>query len=210
MSRNKEKGAIMLETSIVLPIFILIIVCLLGIMGMVSARNSISHALVQSANSLAQDSYLKEHFETNYAETERTWSSLTDVILDLRTNVFNDQHFITTKLPSANVEKLRFVGYFANGSESEADEKLKNLRVVDGLNGITFSVTDESADITIDISYKLKFLIDYGGIGDIPVKQSITVKKWSATPDRHYAKNHDDDDDTDADDDSDDDTDSDT
>lgn len=202
---ESKKGTIILETSIVLPIFMLVIFFVYGFFTITLAQNQVTHALLQSSKSLSLDSYLTEHVDSAAEEATIMWSGLSDMILDFG-RLSNDKHFSSmndwykTKIVDEEADeekqkkqaeeiallesnrnflaKNRFVGYFSGGDEEKADEKLKALGVVGGLNGITFSMTIEGEDMTITIKYDLQFWIDAFDVGKIPMEQSITTKLW--------------------------------
>ena len=58
--KKNERGSVTLEASLVLPIFIFIFLFCYGILMMFSGQQLISHALLQSAESLSLDSFASE------------------------------------------------------------------------------------------------------------------------------------------------------
>lgn len=181
--QEKQKGSITLETSIIVPIFILIFLFIDGLFVIVSARNEITHALIQSANSLALDSYLTENVESAAEEGTKFWGDLADMVIDFG-RIKNDKHFTSKtdwyKSPDGNpqVVKSRFVGYLTGGDEAAAEETLNSLGVINGLSGITFKTKVEDEDVEIKIQYKLQFWFDFWGMGKIPVEQTIKTRLW--------------------------------
>ena len=92
---KSEQGSLILETSIVLPLFILVIVFVLGVFNIVQAQNRMTHALVQSTNSLSLDSYLIEHIDS-LQEQDHVLNGLDDIFIELkRSFVADDPHFTT-------------------------------------------------------------------------------------------------------------------
>lgn len=184
MKRGKEEsGTIILETSFVLPLFILVIAFIYGIFAIVNAQNVMTHALVQTTDSLALDAYVNEHVhsvsEANSAwNTIGKWESLSDMLIDTG-RVFSNEYFASTVSATETTAKKRFIGYLNGGDRNQAIEKLKALKVTGGLDGVKFSVSKAGSDITVSINYELQFLIDFGGIGKIPMQQSFTSRLWS-------------------------------
>lgn len=181
--QRKQKGSITLETSIIVPIFILIFLLIDGLFVIVSARNEITHALIQSANSLALDSYLTENVESAGETGTKFWADLSDMVIDIN-RIKNDTHFTSQtdwyKSPDGKpqIVKSRFVGYLAGGDEAVAEETLKSLGVINGLSGVSFKTSIDDEDVEITIQYQLQFWFDFFGLGKIPVKQSITTRMW--------------------------------
>lgn len=180
---EKRQGSITLETSIVLPIFIFIILFVIGLLQVVVAQNIISHALVQSTKSLSMDSYLTENVESAAEAGTKFWGGLSDMVLDLyRLNC--DEYFSSqtdwykSSTGNASVAKKRFIGYFANGSESNAKELAKQLGIINGLDGIVFEMSIAEEDVIVTISYQIQIWFDMWDLGKIPIKQSITSRLW--------------------------------
>lgn len=184
MNKNEsQKGSVTLEMSIVLPIFIFIFLFIYGLFSVVSAQNQISHVLIQSSKSLSLDSYLTENVESAAEDATKFWGGLSDMVLDI-VRLDNDKYFSSRtdwyKSESGNIEiaKDRFVGYLTGGDVEAANEKLKNLGIIDGLNGIKFEMKIEGKDLTIKIKYEIQYWFDFFGMGKIPMEQSITTRLW--------------------------------
>lgn len=184
-TKQSEQGSVILETGIVLPIFILVILFLYGLFIVFSVRNQITAAMFQSAKSLSMDPYLTEHVDSIRESKEYFWSSLGGLILDVARGVGNDKHYSNMtdwySASGANVSKIakdRFIGFFAGGDENEAKEKAKDLGIVNGLNGINISASISGKQLTIKVEYKIQTWFDAFDLGKIPVKQSYTVALW--------------------------------
>ena len=182
-SNDSNRGSIVLETSIVLPIFILIMLFLYGIFSIVSAQNQMTHALIQSSKSLSLDPYVTEHVDS-LREAKTFWSGLGSMILDF-SRISNDRHFSSmddwynsTEINDSSMAKDRFVGFLTGGDDSAAAEKLKNLRIVNGLDGVTFLVVVMGDNMTITMKYEIQFWFDAFDLGKIPMEQSITTRLW--------------------------------
>lgn len=192
MKNKFTKGTIILETSIVLPIFMFLILFIYGFFRITLAQNMITHTLLQSAKSMSWDSYLTQHVES-VAETESKaiWNSLGSGILDFARLVnskyytsASDWYAVDASGAAKKADEVtstaynRFVGYMAGRDPTAASEKLKALGVVNGLSGIDFSTTLQKEVLTVEISYELQFWFDAFGAGKIPQKQSVTVRLW--------------------------------
>lgn len=191
--RNRgESGAIILETSIVLPIFMLVVLFIYGFFGIVGAQNQITHALLQSSKSLSLDPYLLENIDS-VAKANTFWSSFGDMLLDY-SRMSNDEHFSSMgnwyEGPGqASLVEDRFVGYLTGGDKGEAEAKLRGLGVIGGLDGMNFDMEISSEDMTISVEYKLRFLFDAFGMGEIPVEQKITTRLWGVNRDSSSTTN---------------------
>lgn len=180
-AKDSTKGMVILETSIVLPLFMLIILFIYGLFSVTSAQNQMTHALIQSSKSLSLDPYLTEHIDSA-SEADTFWSSLGSMVLDFA-RLSNDKHFSASDdwykgTGDSTLAKDRFVGFLTGGDETVADEKLKNLGIVNGLNGVTFDMTISGEDMKITMKYEIQFWFDAFDLGKIPMEQSITTKLW--------------------------------
>ena len=178
-----EKGSITLETSIILPSFIFLFLFVNGLFEIVSIQNQMTHVLVQSAKSLSLDSYLLENIESAYEDKTKFWGSFTDLILDfvrLDTNPYfsSTLDWYNSETGNSEVARKRFVGYLSGGDEVVADEKLENLGIVDGMNGIDFKMMVEGEILTLTIKYEIQYWFDFWDMGRIPMEQSIKVRLW--------------------------------
>ena len=173
---KKERGILTIEASIVLVFSTLFILFLLGFARIYSAQSVVSHAVIQSADSLALESYLRE--------TALTGSEADIVALANRltgsTDISADSF---TSLRSAYVPKIaeeKFI-YALSDSKENADEKLKRLGVKDGLSGIDFSACKVDLgkdDVIVSISYTLKLQFPVFGMSEIKVTKSARSKTF--------------------------------
>lgn len=180
--KDSTRGSIILETSIVLPMFMLVIMFIYGFFSLTTAQNQMTHALIQSSKSLSLDPYITEHVDSA-AESKTFWSSLGSMVLDFARLPMYDKYYTSATdwykgTGDNKLAKNRFIGYFAGGDETVADQRLKNLHVVDGLDGVDFTMAISGNDMTITMKYEIQFWIDVVNLGKIPVKQSITTKLW--------------------------------
>ncbi len=198
--KNKEAGSMTLETTIVLPIFILVFLAIFGIFSVVSAENQISHAFIQSTKSISMDPFLIERTDLALEDKSRLWGSLEDLLIE-GTRLLNykdkfmalDDWYSTEKMTdddkledgsyslanATSVPRNRFIGFFANGDETLADEKLRQLGVVNGLEGIQFSMSSNGGNLTVTIAYELEFVFNFFDAARIPMSQKLNVKLWT-------------------------------
>lgn len=165
---KKEKGSLTLEAAIVMPIFFLLMLFMYGILMIFSGQELISHALLQSSESLSLDSYATEIIGgTGLDNAKSAVNSLYQTIVS--TDTQHKQYFSSTeKWYEGEVEseaKMRFIGYFSGGDEEKAESLLQIVGVENGLNGLDFSESyiDENNDLHISVKYTQRFIFDMGG-----------------------------------------------
>ena len=180
MRNDRQKGSVTLETSIVLPLFILFFMFIYGLFSVVSTQNHMTHALVQASKSLSLDPYITENVASAAEEGTKFWGGLGDMVLDF-IRLDNDPYFASSSdwysTGNTTVVKNRFIGYLG-GDKAGAEEKLKGMKIVDGLNGVTFTTVVDGNDITITMKYQIQYWFDFFGMGKIPMEQSIKTRLW--------------------------------
>lgn len=190
---TSESGAIILETSIVIPIFMFLILGIYGLFVISAAQSRITHALIQSAQSLSQDSYGNEKLASDEKKDFTSFSDLSSIITDLLRRG-NDPYFTSESdwykdtyaegekhdaevAGRDNTVRKRFIGYLA-GDEDNAEKLLNSVGVIDGLNGIKITSAVSGEDLTVNIEYTLQLWFDFFDVGKFPVKQSYTARMW--------------------------------
>ena len=186
--RKTENGSIILETGLVLPIFILVFLFVYGLFFVVSAQNQVTSAVFQSMKSLSLDPYLTENVES-VQKASSLWSNLGEIILDVG-RASNNKYFSSATDWYASgsgalqtVARDRFIGFFAGGKEAEARKKAKNLGIVGGLDGIAITAAVSGNSMTITVNYTIQTWFDAFGLGKIPVSQTFQANLWGVKED---------------------------
>ena len=176
MEKKRQQGILTVEASIVLTLLILLVLFLFSFGRVYRAQSLVSHATLQAADAVALESYLRETaLQSDASDVLYLASSLTD----------------STSLSAENLESLRsadipkvarekFITAVSN-SESNADEKLKNLGVKDGLSGIDFSeckVDLGNDDVIVAITYTIEMQFPVFGADELTVTKSAKAKTF--------------------------------
>lgn len=181
---KREHGVITLETGIVLPIFIMLLLFFYGIIIMFLGDQAITHALSQTAQSLSLDSYASNMVD--YSKIERA----EDLAQALYSNLFDSDEYFSSNEKwydeggDALLETVenRFVGYLSGGRttpKTYADDLLEYVGVVNGLEGFDFSATNVTDNVlTITVKYQQEFLFDFHGLASFDKEYVISVKMW--------------------------------
>ena len=167
---NNRKGSITLETILVLPIFFFMFLFIDGLFVVVTAHNTVTHALIQSSKSLSLDSYITENSGTVFKDDT--------IRINNNPNFTSHTNWYSKDSVSSSIIKARFVGYLSGGDEDDAEGKLKALGVVDGLNGIKLNGAVNGEELTITANYTIQFWFDFMDMGKIPLSQQITCRLW--------------------------------
>lgn len=190
-TKGETKGVISLEACIVLPIFIFLLMFFYGFFVFFSGQQVITHAMIQSADSLSLDPYAMERIDNSKLESGG------DLIQALYGTLFTDQskYFVSDdkwysddkdKLPE--VVKNRFIGYLAGDCdkgvsdaqiEHAANELLKTAGVQGGLDGMDFSASKVDGNkLTITVKYKQEFIFNFQGLAAFDREQTLNISLW--------------------------------
>ncbi len=190
--QKNERGAITLEACVSVTIFTLFMLFFIGLFSMFHTQQTMSHAIIQSTQSLALETYGTKKLEFEIGGGSGITSLVTEAIAGIYDLVnqpsenFSDDSFWyntasigVAENAAAVAAKARFIGYLTGGDEEKADALLKNMRVVDGLDGLDFSETKvENNVLYTTVKYKLEFMFTVGDIGVMDMQQTFSAKLW--------------------------------
>lgn len=193
-----------LEACIGMIIFMLLMFGVYSLIPLFMAQNLISHALLESCQSLAFETYgtskmddgkaqisdlnfelLKLFCSAKSAVTSSSIDNEPDAYYTTDTRWFDivEQKYVQPDY--SEVEDMaykRFATYLAGGITA-ADEMLENLGVVDGLDGIDFTGTMlEGSDLVISVKYtiQMKIRVDMFGLGEFESSQQVRSRLWGS------------------------------
>ncbi len=174
--KKREQGILTIEASIVLTLMLLFILFLFSFGRVYRAQNLVSHATLQSADAVAMESYLRETaLQSNVSEVVHLSSYITGSSSISAEGV--------ESLRSANLPQIarqKFIAAIAN-TEDNADKKLKNLGVKDGLAGIDFSECKMDLgndDVIIAVKYTIEMQFPVFGFEEITVTKAAKAKTF--------------------------------
>ncbi len=182
-NQERQRGSVTLETSIVLPIFLFLFLSIYGLFIVIEAQNQMTHVLVQSTKSLSLDAYLTDNVESAAKAKTEFWGGLSDMVLDI-VRLDNNEYFSSQtdwygfEDGNPSIAKKRFIGYLAGGDEEAAEEKLKAMGIVGGLDGVTFKTKADGEILEVTIKYEIQYWFDFFGMGKIPMEQTIKSRLW--------------------------------
>lgn len=175
--KKETKGLLSLEASIALTIFIFLMLFLYSFFVVFEARNQIGHVLLSTAESLSLDAFA--------TDTLKDDESLKSIIYNIYSNSSESNGLYTENKKwydeddIKDVVKTRFLAYLSGGDNDEAEKILKQLNIVDGLDGLDFSNCKVSGD---ELSLEVKYSVDYEfqafGLGRLTFSQSCCSKLW--------------------------------
>lgn len=182
---KSKRGSVVLETALVLPIFIFLFLFVFSFIPVFSTRNQMSHSLIQATKSLAMDPYLNEVY-TMMGDTgtgSSFWTDLDSAMSDaFRTIAYgnsNYSHKYNWYAADSNVTVVenRFIGYMG-GDRDTTDEYLKTLRVDNGIDGVSFDYYVNNGVLYVKMNYRINYLFDFGGLGGVDVEHVSAAKMW--------------------------------
>lgn len=174
--KKREQGILTVEASIVLTLCVLFMLFLFSFARVYNAQSMVSHAVLQSSDAVALESYLREETLTG---SEADVTELANRFMG--TTSINAESY--TSLRSADVPKIakdKFV-YAIGKNEAEADEKLKKLGVKDGLAGVDFSgshIDLGNDDVVVYVNYTIEMQFGVFGMDEISVTKAAKSKTF--------------------------------
>lgn len=186
MQKHKEYGAVTLEACVSVLSFVLLMLMLSSLFVMFMAQNLTAHAALQSAQSLALETYSINALQKEDGKLGSLDQHLSDFIAGLFGTPEENPGFVSEKRLDSIAEadlaqavKTRFVGYLAGGDEDEADRLLLMMNVVEGLDGLDFSKSSvQDGVLYIVLNYKLEYDFNVWNLGMIEVEQKACSKLW--------------------------------
>ena len=184
MKRIKnEKGMMTVEACMVLPLFMMLLLFFNGLIIMFSGQQMISHALLQSSNSLSMDAYANDIIGENDFTSSK--NLVNKIYASVAASTPSPKYFTSDQKWYLDGDKIkkearnRFIGYFSGGDEDYVKDMLDTIGVVGGLDGITFEgEVDGNNDLKITVKYKQKFLFDINGLVTFDRKINIVTHMW--------------------------------
>lgn len=177
------RGVMAIEACVGLTLFMMLMFALYSFIVLFMAQSLIGHALTESSQSLALETY-------GTSKLDKGWNT-SAIVVGLAKLVTTDPDsngtFVSdtkwTSDPDAvkKMAKQRFAAYLAGGEE-DADAMLRTLGVKDGLDGLDFSKTAVSgSDLTISVHYNIGLLVrlDALHLGDFETTQSVCARMWA-------------------------------
>ncbi len=176
IKEKKEQPLVTVEASIVLVFCTLFILFLLSFSRIYSAQSTVSHAVIQAADSLALESYLRE---TALTGSEADIIELAERLTG-STTISADSFLSLRSAYVPTIAKEKFI-YALSDNRDNADQKLKNLGVKDGIDGIDFSASKVDLgndDVIVYINYTLKLQFPVLGMKEINVTKAARSKTF--------------------------------
>ena len=174
--KKREQGILSVEASIVLTLMLLFILFLFSFGRVYRAQNLVSHATLQSVDSVALESFLRETtLQSDAADVVHLTSHITD------STAISEESL--ESLRSVNLPKVvreKFIAAIAS-SEAKADEKLRKLGVKNGLSGIDFSeckIDLANDDVIAAITYTVQMQFPVFGFDEITVTKAAKAKTF--------------------------------
>ncbi len=185
-TRKNRKGTVTIETAIFLPIFFFVFMAIFGVFGIILARHQVRHAFFQATKSLAKDSLITERVDKRSDDGNLFLNNFGEIATLFIRWVIDGDNFSSSEKWYANsnstdgkeIIKARFVGFLTGGDETKADTYLKNLRVKNGLSGVTFDYYVENGEMTITINYTVEYWVKLFGAEQIPMSHTLKTKMW--------------------------------
>lgn len=187
-----EYGLLSLEASIALTIFIFLMLFMYSLFVVFEARNTIGHAVLATANSLALDAYdssqlgdgetLASIFHNVYGTI--THGGMTSNFADSRKwyedSVVEDGNSKTLSADFLEAIQTRFCAYLGGSSAAGADEVLRRYHIQNGKEGLDFSnsYVDADGNLHLSVQYTIKYEFQVFNLDALNMEQKACSKLW--------------------------------
>lgn len=173
---DKDRGSISLEAAMVVPMFIMLMLMVNGFFLLFMGQEIMSHALIQSAKSMAFDPYAVQRIdaeENDLSEFINDMGTLvTDGLQHNLTDWYEDEATVVTE-----AEK-RFVS-FVREDKNDANELLELVGIKDGIDGLDFAESEVDMDngfLRLKVNYTQEFMFNLFDFTSIERSMCIKVK----------------------------------
>lgn len=174
--KKRQEGILTVEASISLTLMVLFMLFLFSFARVYRAQSVVSHGVIQSADAIALESYLREAAYENDAASTSFW-------LGHLTGQNDVSAESLTRLKDANIGQLakqKFIAAVADSS-AHADAKLQKLGVKNGLSGVQFTVAylDETAgDVVLGANYTVELQFPLFGARELALTKTAKAKTF--------------------------------
>lgn len=174
--KKNERGILTVEASIVLTFCVLFILFLLSFVRIYNAQSVVSHAVLQSSDAVALESFLREK---TLAGSEADVIEMADRFMGT-TTVSSGNYTSLRSAAVPQIAKEKFI-YAIGKNETEANNKLKKLGIKDGLDGVDFSqsrIELGNDDVIVYVTYSIKMQFPVFGMEEIPITKAAKSKTF--------------------------------
>lgn len=182
---NLKKGSLTIEASIALVAFIFVVITILSFATVYRAESIVSHATLQTSQSMAIESYYRETISGN--DTAKTWSTLVKFASFLGFDAAHaDDAYASLGDKGTDMYKIvkDTFAYAIADDVNEADRILEDAGIPDGLDGIDFSYSSiTGSNIIINARYEVELPFSFFGEQTVTLSKSAKTKSFKSISD---------------------------
>lgn len=187
-SMKSKKGSLTIEASIALTAFMFIVLTILSFAMVYRAQSIVSHATLQTCQSLAIESYYRETISKS--GTADTVSKLIKFAGFIGLEVDNSIDDGYASLGDSGTDFYKIArntfAYSISDDTSTANQILKDAGITNGLDGIDFSYSAvKDNDIIINVQYEVKLPFSFFGERTINLSKSAKTKSFQKIADNN-------------------------
>lgn len=185
---KSKKGSLTIEASIALTAFMFIVLTILSFAMVYRAQSIVSHATLQTSQSLAIESYYRETISKS--GTADTVSKLIKFAGFIGLEVDNSIDDGYASLGDSGTDFYKIArntfAYSISDDMSTANQILKDAGITNGLDGIDFSYSAvKDNDIIINVQYEVKLPFSFFGERTINLSKSAKTKSFQKIADNN-------------------------
>lgn len=183
---NSKKGSLTIEASIALTAFMFIVVTILSFSTVYKAQSIVSHATLQTSQSLAVESYYRETISKSGSADLLSKLIKFAGFLGLDGGSEIDDGYASLGDEGTDFYKIvkNTFAYSVAEDITSADQLLKNVGIENGLDGIDFTYSSvSSGDIIINAQYEVKLPFSFFGERTVTLSKSAKTKAFKKIAD---------------------------
>lgn len=183
---NREKGSLTIEASIALTAFMFIVVTILSFSTVYKAQSIVSHATLQTSQSLAVESYYRETISKSGSADLLSKLIKFAGFLGLDGGSGIDDGYASLGDEGTDFYKIvkETFAYSIAEDITSADQLLKKAGIEKGLDGIDFTYSSVSGgDIIINAQYEVKLPFSFFGERTVTLSKSAKTKAFKKIAD---------------------------
>lgn len=183
---NRKKGSLTIEASIALTAFMFIVVTILSFSTVYKAQSIVSHATLQTSQSLAVESYYRETISKSGSADLLSKLIKFAGFLGLDGGSGIDDGYASLGDSGTDFYKIvkETFAYSIAEDITSADRLLKKAGIEKGLDGIDFTYSSVSGgDIIINAQYEVKLPFSFFGERTVTLSKSAKTKAFKKIAD---------------------------
>ena len=184
MKQDKRSGVISLEAMIALALMTFVMMFFYSMFYITMARNMVTHALLQTSQSMAVESYGLNALKSEAQGPGSVGAALTNWLYapgknSEKSHISKTRWFDDGNPGLESTITARFKGYLVGGDDAAANETLKMLGIKNGMEDLDFSKSRVAgSDLFVEVEFEIEPKFNFFHVQKVPVQLSARSRLW--------------------------------